>query len=373
MFKREFYTLLLMGLMLCNTAFKTGTQPLTYITLQNEVLGVIPKEFYIAAVEDERKDNTIIGKLQPFATNTDKQAQTYNIDLKGGIAAVKNFVSYALPVEKSRRPVVIKLNTLNIMESPVNNGLVKGDIKLSASFYLQNGEDAVHLVDYKINTTYQRKPGPAQQIEPLIRSALANCLVYLNNWMNAQAGGNIKLAKGVKVSFKDYVEHAEEGDTIYYSVNRPLTWADFKGKQQTGTRNGAEVFASIGYDEVVSLNNGIINVSLTIKVFLPKSASWVSVDMVNANSLNHEQRHFDIAKLVAERFKRNIKAEKLSPDNYDATINMAYLDTLRELYEMQKKYDSETAHSINTYQQQLWNNRIDGELATLGVKKKAAI
>lgn len=345
-------------------------QPVAYITLHKQALGITPKEFYIATIDDGRTDKTHIGKLQPYANNPGKQAEVYDIDVKGGIAAIKNFVTYALPIDKSMRPVIIKLKTLNVTEEPVNNGLVKGYIKLSASFYLQNGEDAIHLVDYNANTAYQRSPGPAQQIEPLLSSALSNSLVYLNNWMNAQAGTNIKLAKAVKVFFTDYNETVE-GDTIYYSINRPLAWADFKGKQQTGTWNGAEVFASIGYDEHVSVSNSIVNVTLAIKAYIPKSASWVSTDVVNANSLNHEQRHFDIAKLVAEHFKQRVMAEKLPPDNYDGAINMAYLDALREMYDMQKKYDAETAHSTNTYQQELWNNRIDDELVALGVKKKA--
>jgi hypothetical protein len=370
MLKSGFCNMVLLGLFVCISAFKAGTQPITYITLQNQALSITPKEFYIAAVDDGRKENNHIGKLQPYANNPGKQAEVYDIDVKGGIAAIKNFVGYALPVDKSKRPIIVKLTTLYVTEGPANNGLVKGDIKLTASFYLQKGDDAVHLVDYNTNTTYSRKAGPAQQIEPLLRSALSNSLVYINNWMNAQAGTNIMLAKAVKVSFTDYNE-AVEGDTIYYSINRPLTWADFKGKQHNGTRNGAEVFASMGYDEHVSVSNSTVNVTLAIKVYIPKSASWVSPGAVNANSLNHEQRHFDIAKLVAEHFKQNVMVEKLPPDNYDGTINMAYLDALRELHDMQKKYDAETAHSTNAYQQQLWNHRIDDQLSALGVKKKA--
>ena len=369
MLKSLFYKPVVLGLFLCLSAFSAGMPPIIYITLQNQALGINAKEFYIAGVEDGRKANTKIGRLQPFTNGADKQPDAYDIDLKGGVAAIKNFMSYALPADKSKHPVIIKLNTLHVTENPVDNGLVKGDIKLTVSFYLQNGEDAVHLVDYNTNTTYQRKPGPAQQIEPLLRSALCNSLVYLNNWMNAQAGTNIKLAKEVKVSFTDYSEPVE-GDTIYYNVNRPLKWADFQGKQQTGSRNGAEVFAGLGYDESVKVSGGIVYVTLAMKVYVPKSASWVSAGTLNSNSLEHEQRHFDIAQLIAAHFKKNISAEKLPPDNYDGTINMAYLDAMREMNEMQKKYDAETVHGTNTYQQRLWNARIDDELAILGIKKK---
>lgn len=369
MLRKFLVRLCLLGLVFGASSFSIGPGPVTYITLQNQTLNLTPKEFYIAGIEDARKDSTTIGSLQPAVNIPGKLAEAYPIDLKGGIAAIKNFVSYSLPGNKKLRPLIVKLNVLSVIESLVSNGMVKGDIKLSVSFYLQKGDDPVHLVDYNTHTTYQRKPGPAQQIEPLLRSALNNSLVYINNWMDAQAGSNIKLAKSVKIKFTEYSEPTE-GDTIYYNISRPLKWADFCGKERNSSRNGAEVFAGLGYDEDVKVINGVVNVTLALKTYVPKSACWVAPGMVNGYSLNHEQRHFDIARLVAEHFKQNITAEALAADNYDGTINMAYLDALREMNKLQKQYDEETAHSTNTYQQQLWNNRIDKELLEYGVIKK---
>jgi hypothetical protein len=348
-------------------AFKTNSQQAAVIVLQNEQLQITPKEFYIATVNDDRKDNTTIGRLQPFTNEPGKLPEAYNIDFKGGLAAIKNFVSYGLPVNKTLRPVVISIKAFNVAEERVNGGYVKGDIRLSVSFNLQRGDELVHLVDYKGSANYQRKPGPPQQIEPLLRNAIKNSLIYLNNWMDVQAGNNIKLAKGIKVTFTDYNETVE-GDTIYYNVKRPLKWTDFLEKPQAGSRHVAEVFASIGYNEHVQLEKGIINIRLDMKVYAPKSACWVSPGSDNNYGLNHEQRHFDITKIVAEHFKQNILLEKLSTDNYDGPINVAYFDALRELDKLQKLYDSETSHSTNTYAQQQWNNRIDKELTELNVK-----
>jgi hypothetical protein len=370
MLKRIFLVFIQFGLVLCASAFANVTPPIIYIALQKQVLNLNPKEFYIAAFEDQRKDVTRIGSLQPLTNLPGKAAEVYLIDLKGGSNAIKTFITSILPVNKSERPIMIKLRALNVNEAPVSGGTVKGSIKLLVSFYLQTANDPVHLADYDTNTSYQRRPGPAQQIEPLIRSALSNCVVYLNNWMNAQAGSNIKLAKAVKISFTDYNEPAQE-DTIYYSVNRPLKWTDFHGRKQTGSRNVAEVFAGLGYDERVKVENSIVHVTLAIKVYVPKSACWVSTNDLTDYALNHEQRHFDIAKLVGERFKKVIKGEKLPPDNFDGTINMDYLDALREMTKLQKQYDSETAHSNNSAQQQAWNDRIDKELVELGVKKSS--
>jgi hypothetical protein len=369
MFKISFFKFVFAILLVSHSVFKADAQQVTYVALQNQALNFVPKEFYIAGINDARSNPGKIGSLQPFAA-VNSPAQIYNIDLKGGIAAVKNFMSYALPVNKLLNPVVLKLKTLNVTEEPVINGTVKGSIKLILSFYLQRGDDLVFLVDYNTTTDYQRRPGPAQQIEPLLRSALGNSLTYLNTWMNQQAGSNIKLAKAVKLYFTDYREPTE-GDTIYYNVTRPLQWADFIGEPPRTSKHAAEVFPGIGFDESVKIEKGIVKLTLAIKVYVPKSACWALPSAMGTESLDHEQRHFDIAKLVGEHFKQNLLAEPLPANNYDGNINVLYFDALRELDKMQKQYDGETAHSNNKYQQQLWDTKIDSELLKLGIKKQA--
>jgi len=364
---RNLFILLFTALSVLFSGYKYDNQTSSFIELKNERLPVTPKEFYIAGVTDARKNNAIIGNLAPAATLGNNNGDAVNIELKGGITAIKNLIDYSLPANKKLRPVIIKLKTLKVTESPLAGGRVSGQVTLSVSFGLQQDDDIVHLTDYTGSASYQRAAGPAQQIEPLLRSTITNSLIYLNNWMNAQAGNNIKLAKSVEIKFSDYYEPAE-GDTIYYNTNRPLKWTDFQQKPQRGSNHGAEIFASLGYNEQVELINGVIYIKLDLKVFAPKSACWVRGDVGDAYSLNHEQRHFDIVKLVAEHFKKAIQAEKLSTTNYDGPINVAFFDALREIDKLQKQYDGETRHSINTYEQQLWNNKIDKELQELGVK-----
>ena len=75
--------------------------------------------------------------------------------------------------------------------------------------------------------------------------------------------------------------------------------------------------------------------------------------------------------LAGEHFKQSLREEHLPPNNYDGNINVLYFDALRELDKTQKQYDGETAHGNNSYQQQLWDTRIDNELIKLGIKKSA--
>jgi len=300
--------------------------------------------------------------------NASDQLKAFSVDFKGGgFAAIKRFVELGLPRDTSLRAIDVSLKKFMVTETAKGSDRAEGHIVLSFSFDLERGDDeTVRLTDYNGSAIYNRNRGPAQSIEPILRQALENGLFYINTWINQQANTNIKLAKNVKISFKDY-EEKPEGDTIYYSTKRPLAWDDFQSK--TGdNKYEAEVFPTIGYDEHTDVVKGTINLQLVIKVCLPKSACWVKDGGRNDYSLNHEQRHFDIAKIAAEHFKRKIKTENLPVGNFDGFINVDYLDSYREMSDLQKEYDTETRHGAGQQEQQRWNEKIDRELKALGVK-----
>jgi hypothetical protein len=128
------------------------------------------------------------------------------------------------------------------------------------------------------------------------------------------------------------------------------------------------VFTSIGYIERIEVIKGVINVNMDIKVDMAKSDCWVKAGSRDDYTLNHEQRHFDIEKLVSEHFKKKILAMDLPVDNFDGPINVEYLETLREATAMQKQYDAETRHGQDRQAQERWNEKIDKELKAYGVK-----
>ena len=354
--------------------FRSVAQQSDSIILQDERLTITPKEFYVVNVIDERDNRAAVAWLLPAGVAKNNQSKTtYPVDLKGGgLAAIKRFIDLNLPSNTSLRPVVIILKKLVITETALPAGRVEGHVSLIMSFDLKGDEDetpvgGLHLADYEGSAVYNRNAGPPQEIEPTLRHVLENGLVYLNTWMNREANTNIKLAKGVNLTFTDYSEKPE-GDSIYYSVKRPLTWDDFQSKI-ANSKYDAEVFPTIGYDEHAEVINGIVNINLAIKVCLPKSACWVKVASRTEYILNHEQRHFDIAKIASEHFKEKLKAETLPLNNFDGQINVDYLDAYREMDALQKQYDTETQHGSDHSEQQRWNDKIDKELKIYGLKK----
>ncbi|AMR31925.1 hypothetical protein A0256_11065 [Mucilaginibacter sp. PAMC 26640] len=335
------------------------------IELQPKPAAIAPTQFYIFRVDDERSDLRTIGKVVQVNDLKPRQPQILPAHLGGGGTALRSFIAASIPVNKNLRPLVIKIKSVEIDERPVAANRAEGKIALSLQFGLLRNGEFVKLDDYTASSSYQRKSGAAQKAEPLLSNMMVKGLIYINNWVNAQADHHMALAKKVKISFTDH-KNTIEDDTVYYDPNRPLKWTDFAGKPHN-SKYAAEIFAALGYDEDVKLSNAIIDIVLDIKVYVPKSACWVRSGGLNSNSLAHEQLHFDIVKLVAERFKQRLARTELSVDNYDGPINMAYLDALREINEIQKRYDSETSHGLEGYQQQLWTVRVRQELQKLSV------
>ncbi|HZY36766.1 MAG TPA: hypothetical protein VFE53_08970 [Mucilaginibacter sp.] len=336
------------------------------IILHDERLGFTAKQFYIADVIDDRSDRRQVARLVSPG-NSETQPGTNAVDFQGGFAAVKRFIENSFVQNSTLHPIIIHVKKFMVTETSTPNGLAEGRAELLMTFDLRQEFGTQHLLDYTGNANYTRTVGPAQDIEPTLRKMLSGGLDYFNAWINKQAGSDERLAKEVKVFFTDYNE-SPEGDTIYYSVKRPLTWDDFKGGIPN-SRYAAEVSPGIGFNERAEIKEGIIRVNLQIKVSLPKSACWAKEGVRgDAYTLNHEQRHFDLAKIAGMHLIQKIKAENLPVGNYDGFINVDYLDAYRQMDTLQEKYDAETSHGLDRYAQAQWNERIDRELKELGVK-----
>jgi len=339
------------------TSFKTPG----LIVLQDEKVNFKPTGFYIAGIEDDRVNKNAIAQLQVKVQAGKTTAQS--ADLQGGPApAIGKFINRNLPKDETQRPVIINIKELNITETPLDASRVSGNVKLSLAFGLQKDYGTETLVNYQGGFTYTRLTDNIADAETHLRKTVVNSLAFFNNWMKANIPANVKLARNVKISFSNY-QDKQEGDTIYYAANRPLTWADFQSKYISRSPSyAAGIMPGFGYDEQANTNEGTIYVNITMKTFLPKSTCWYKYGYKDDVTLNHEQRHFDVVKIITEQYKQKVLAQHLKPDTYEAFINMQYLDSYRDMDEMQKAYDKETSHGRDPYAQAQWNDRIDKQL-----------
>ncbi|WP_259071391.1 hypothetical protein HDF24_10350 [Mucilaginibacter sp. X4EP1] len=330
------------------------------IVLKNERIDIKPQRFYIKNITDERADKATV--LLTGTNSSTHQQEKYTADFKGGtLLAVQQFIAFNdLNIKNTGFSLIVRIKKFSDTEVVAGNK-VQGHILLTISFDADRGEDEVlHLTDYNGHADYTRGTGPVQNVEPILRQILASSFLYIDTWMNREVERSIKLATAVKVIVTDYTEKPE-GDTIYYNAKRPLNWSDFQSK--TGSSKfDAEVFPTMGYDEQTEVIKGTVVIHIAMKVSLPKSACWVKGDGQSSYALNHEQRHFDIAKIAAIYFEQKLNSAHLPVNNYDGFINVDYLDAYREMTDMQKKYDEETRHGSDESAQHRWNDLIDSEL-----------
>lgn len=328
------------------------------IVLKIEPSSFTPTEFYIAQLVDERKDKSAVARLIPPGLKSGKPEA---VDLKGGAkSAIEAFVMQSLPRDTKLRPVVVRLKEVQVVEKPGAGGAVEGELTLVLGFDLKNESGSVHLVDYKGGMRYKRSPNSNNLVEPGLRRTLASGLEFLHEWIEREKSTNIKLAREVQLVFSDYVENPSE-DSVFYSPDRPLVWDDFLARPKPG-KYSASIFPSFSWDARSEVVDGVLQFHIQTKVYMLKNSSWVREGSKTAYGLNHEQRHFDIVKIIVERFKENMRAMQLTPEDYDSMLGYQYIETYREMNELQDKYDGETSHGINKAAQERWNQWIDGEL-----------
>jgi hypothetical protein len=338
--------------------------PSDVIILRSAPQPFTPTEFYIAGITDERKDKSAVAWLLHDANTPAVQA----MDLKGGaLPAIQHYIKESLPANTRLRPVTIRLQECRVTEQAAEKGRIEGRVEVTMAFdYKRNGE-TVHLAEYKGGARYKRSASQVNGVEPALRQSLSAGLQYINTWINQNAPHNELLARGIQVTFTDYTLN-QPGDTVFYTPDRPLTWSDFKAPPRPG-RFAATVFPSFAYDGNSMLKNGIIHINLTMKVYVLKESSWVKDNARNTHGLNHEQRHFEIVKLVTERFKQKVQPQHLTIEDYNSIIQHEYIESFREMNRLQEQYDTETQHGLNYAIQEQWNQRIDKELASFGIKK----
>ncbi len=324
---------------------------------------VLTRGFYISSIFDDRVSPDSARALL-FSSN--KGPITRQITLESAsVKGIAKILTDSSSKNTTLMPLSVRIKECNIKESLSGTDRVNGEVNLVLAFDLEKESGTAHLTQYKSTARYIRSLTNLGIVEPTIQRLIGNSLTFINDWLNKQANSNPILAKGVDLTFSDYIEQHE--DTVYYHPERPLIWGDFREKRSY-SKFSASVFPSFGYDQRMKVENGKIKVELAVKVYVVKSASWVGPGAPGNYNLRHEQKHFDLVKIIAERFKKKLLTEKLSPENYQGIINFEYLEFYREMNKIQQQYDEQTSHGTNVTMQEFWNRKIEEELKQLESK-----
>jgi len=329
--------------------------------------GILPAPtFRITEVRDERPKQEAVAWLLPSITGGASPTPR-PVDLQGGAAAaVQQFARQSLPQQPGQRPVRLRLQELRVTETPAPDGRIEGRVRVELAYeWLRPNDTPLLLTVYRGGARYLRPTTDISTVEPALRQALVEGFRYLNTWLPQAAAHDVRLATSVHPTYRND-QRLTEPDTLFYAPARPLRWSDFTGQPRAGIY-AAAVFPSFSYQGQPRVHNGVVELDITLQVFVVRSSSWVGPTQQNPYSLNHEQRHFDLVKLVAERFRRTTM-DSLTVADYNSILQIAYLKSFTEMNRLQDRYDAETHHGLDTAAQQRWNRQIDAELRSFGVR-----
>lgn len=331
------------------------------ITLKDTRIEIKPVGYHIAGVKDGRLQQSGLGTIITSVNDKDP------ITIAGGIQnGIQHFIARNLAKDVSTVPILYHIKTLKVSESRGETG-VNGKMSLTVSFERIGRNDTVSLATSDVYMNYKRSVSASPNMgnyESVLRPLIIQTLEYFADWMELNNDKHEALNKGLEIIIlPDYATN--DNDTIYYET-RKVNWGDFRGRPSASSRYGAAIFSNFGYHSSFKVSKGIIQALIETRTYMVRGMSWANESARTEYSLAHEQLHFDITKLVVERFKKKVRAMRAeSIEDLNSMIQYEYLESYKEMNRLQKDYDNETRHSLDTFQQAEWAQKIKTWLAEL--------
>jgi hypothetical protein len=151
-------------------------------------------------------------------------------------------------------------------------------------------------------------------------------------------------------------------DTLTWNESHKLNWADFKASPNQNSDAVALTASGItfGYSLKTS-GERIIDFSTSVEAHFYPNKSWYLKDRGSTDILAYEQLHFDMSELYARKFREQLKKIVVN-QNTKQQMQRLYTVINKGLYKTQKRYDSQSSHSMDIDAQKEWKVFIQEEL-----------
>ena len=142
-------------------------------------------------------------------------------------------------------------------------------------------------------------------------------------------------------------------DSIPWSKERKLSWADFKATPDTGSKDTAQSY--IRLHKKWSLRADTL--TITVAGYFKPCFAWTKSK--NADTLlMHEQGHFDISEYFRRLMVKRFSEQNFKRESFKKEIEAINLDIQTQQTAFVALYESKTDHSKNRAQQIEWTNKI---------------
>ncbi|MGN6531492.1 MAG: DUF922 domain-containing protein [Ginsengibacter sp.] len=173
-----------------------------------------------------------------------------------------------------------------------------------------------------------------------------------------------------KISVNVFIENKlnkPASDTIYYDFNRKLAWQDFQGKVPPAAKWGAMTASGFSFNsQMEDDGENHLHISVGVYTFFIKQDSWKKPGIDGSYHLEHEQHHFDITRIYAQKLVNEIRKAHFNKNNYRKLLYSIFDKVYEESVAWQHEYDNETKNSMDVEKQKEWNQKISDEVKKIG-------
>jgi len=163
---------------------------------------------------------------------------------------------------------------------------------------------------------------------------------------------------------------------ISWDPARPLRWEDFRGEPPPGSHSeGAQIHLSLSWsgEWEVRFDRGrgvwvAKLVSIATANTMDRAKSWVLPQAKTQETLNHEQRHFDLNEVYRRLLELSLRkflgievsgaTREEAEGKLKTMLNAVFERVIARCQEIQSRYDRETDHGRNLQKQREWDRWI---------------
>lgn len=157
---------------------------------------------------------------------------------------------------------------------------------------------------------------------------------------------------------QSFSQNTTQEPLVKWDASQKISWHNFQPRE-TNDKYAAECHTFF------RANFYLKNDSVFCQVvsYLNEDSSWRKpwLDVDDAYTINHEQKHFDITEI----FARRIRKELIATSANEQETKEIYLSNAKACRVFQEQYDAETRHSLNKNVQIAWDEKIASLLRSL--------
>lgn len=148
---------------------------------------------------------------------------------------------------------------------------------------------------------------------------------------------------------------------IEWNLKDKLSFDDFLGKIDDSSAAAAASAINIEY-KIISQSIWTGKIKIRINAVFDRDRSWSKPEFENSQLLAHEQGHFDIAQIFAEKLQKKVNVEIKNSQDFSEKFLTLYDNLYDEYKQFQIKYEIETNYGTDVESQKKYQALIQDML-----------